>query len=199
MIQYEMNSHVSFKKDIARNMDWLRAQKTRDPSAFGPRISNQQYPFNIDVVLSPSAPSLLQGLIITLPFRLMDEFPRQFLQSVYALYLDHVTINLVAELEGETAIRRGLPLLPYGDLKSLAPAAFESHVIGGKVNCKKITISIPHLANLTCGHTQKKSTDLNMEMKHGSRCIPYTLTIVQNSMEKQVEKSFFSATRFRPV
>jgi len=199
-IQHEMAAHVTFEKDVARNLDRLRAQKTRHPLTFEPMTSNEQYPFTIDPVFSASLSSHLRGLNIVLPFHLINEFPRQLLQSVYELYLDHVTVTLKVGLGSAMAVRRGSgPLLPYGDLKSLAPQAFESHVHNGKMNSKKVTILIPHLANLTCGYAAEKSTDLDMEIKYGSHCIPYTLTIVQNSMEKQVEKTFFSPTRFRPI
>jgi hypothetical protein len=199
-IQYEMAAHVTLEKDIARNLNRLRAHKIQRSFTFEPTTSNEQCPITIDPVFSASSPHLMRGITIILPFHLIDEFPHQLLQSIYELYLDHVTVTLKAEVESATAVRwRSKPLLPYGDLKSLAPQAFESHVHNKKMNCKKITILIPHLASLTHGYAKEKSTDLDMEIKYGGHRIPYTLTIVQNSMEKQVEKTFFSPTRFRPM
>lgn len=188
-IQDEMRLHVSLEKDIVRNLDRLRAQK-----------ATIHHPFDIDPSFSASSSSLLRGLIIAIPFHLMHEFPSQLLQSVYELYLEYVTITLVtkgstmATSPGSTSL-----LLPYGDLKSLAPQAFESHVKNGRMNCKKVTISIPHLAYLTRGPAEGKSTDLEMKIICGDQRIPYTLTIVQNSMEYQMSKTFFSPTRFRPA
>lgn len=127
----------------------------------------------------------LSGIILTIPIRHHDMYPTSVLQSVYELYLNHVMVKLQGTM--------GVDVLPpYGDLKSLDRQAFMGYVASGKVNCKRVTISIEYLANADGG--REKFTDLdNFEGN-----IPYTLTIVQDSRGKQTEKSFFSPSRFRP-
>lgn len=78
-------------------------------------------------------------------------------------------------------------------VKSLDPRLFDEYVDEGKVNCRTVIFTVQELANAKGG--RHKSTTLDMsDEKTG---ISYTMTIVQDDEEIQVEREFVSDTRFR--
>lgn len=78
-------------------------------------------------------------------------------------------------------------------VKSLDPRLFDEYVDAGKVNCRTVIFTVQELANAEGG--RHKSTTLDMsDEKTG---ISYTMTIVQDDEEIQVEREFVSDTRFR--
>lgn len=80
-------------------------------------------------------------------------------------------------------------------VKSLDPELFDHYVKKGKINCRCVTFTVPVLANADGG--RHKSTTLDM-FDEDAR-VSYTMTIVQNEIEAQVEREFISVNRFKPV
>jgi hypothetical protein len=113
---------------------------------------------------------------------------RTVLESLYHLYLARLKINLT----GSDTRRLG----PGGDLKmfELLCHHFIDCAKKSRINPKMVTFSIDHLVK-NMGQNSKSTTLENMFDEEN---IPYTLVIVQDEEEKQVERTYYSPTRFRP-
>jgi len=174
----EMREHSKLKKEVEDNVNYMRAIHTKGTS------TNIIPDFTLQ---SLELFGLLHGITLVLPMPTSDDpFLMGILKPVYQLYLDNVT--LIWNIDENWPRRRSI-----GDLKGLSRSVLMNYISIGKVNCKKVTVSISQLANAEGG--REKSTDL--PMNEGD--VPYTVTIVQDRDERQVEKIFFSPTRFKAL
>lgn len=78
-------------------------------------------------------------------------------------------------------------------VKSLHPAFFFDFLSAGKVNCRTAVFTVHELARAVGG--RDKSTTLDISNSYAG--VSYTMTIVQDKVEKQVEREFTSKTRFK--
>lgn len=108
------------------------------------------------------------------------------LESVYSLWLDRLYITM-------TGNARDRAVLPWGDLKSLPPRLFADFVAKGKVNCRSVTFTLQELADVEGGREIETSLETVLDGTNVS-CI---LTIVQDKRERQSERTYFSAMRFK--
>ncbi|KAF1928287.1 uncharacterized protein M421DRAFT_157853 [Didymella exigua CBS 183.55] len=118
-------------------------------------------------------------------------------KKLYTLHLDDLQFLLI----GEPRLGERYPGIatPYGDLTTLGPPGLatpsgqlEPAGTNVVINCKKITLTLDHLANVegardkqTCYEVAFQGTD-----------IMYLFTVVQNKQGQQVERSYTLDTRF---
>ncbi|KAF2269502.1 hypothetical protein CC78DRAFT_540042 [Lojkania enalia] len=187
-IQTEMKAHLKPERDVPLLLGSIQDGWIHSPSQpWGRAIDANRQP-NITAICGPTNDhlGLLAHVAVTMPSsHLSCTCLHQTLAALYKIYLEHVTI-VITGYEPR--------LGTYGDLKSMNPALFLEYMCAGKVNCKKVTFSIEHLVNEKGG--RHKATPL--DMCDGPQGIPYVMTIVQNKIGKQSEKTFSSPTRFRP-
>jgi hypothetical protein len=115
-----------------------------------------------------------------------DSWPYDNPESVVRLYLDH--LHIIFTGGGFDGAQR--------NLKTFDPGHLVKWTEVGKVNCKKITLTLEGLADANGGFTMTITGFSNVIQDSQ---IPYSMTIVQTLGGWQVERVFESATRFRPL
>ncbi|KAF1948265.1 hypothetical protein CC80DRAFT_556495 [Byssothecium circinans] len=147
---------------------------------------------DIPVVILP-APSfeqfgLVQELTVRIPIpRISSTFCcSRVLITLYALYLNNLNVVFTGDIKHR---------LPYGDLKSVKSEFFLDAVERGLVNCKAVTFTLDFLANIEDGRV--KTVKLENELKK-SRVV-YSLVITQDKKDQQSERTYSSASRFKPM
>ncbi|KAF2191996.1 hypothetical protein K469DRAFT_719062 [Zopfia rhizophila CBS 207.26] len=188
-IQSEIEDHKKPQKDILSYIEGIR----------------NRWSYYEPVLITPGEPSfgLLLHLTISSPATFLHKLVSfaggqsslsDISASLYKLYLNNLTfVQQEGEADTSTARRTSTFFGPYCDLKSLDNRIFYNFMVEGRVNCKSVTFTIERLVNEEGG--RDRSTPLD-NIAEGN--IPFTLTIVQNKRDQQVERTYSSPTRFRP-
>ncbi|KAF2448747.1 hypothetical protein P171DRAFT_470425 [Karstenula rhodostoma CBS 690.94] len=129
----------------------------------------------------------LQNVIIHMRLDKIDQHLRynrcNLLSQPYSLFLRHLKIVF-------TGHPADCHTFPWGDMKSTAETLVAPYVARRQINCTSVTFTLQALED----GTRTVSTLANKFEKLG---VAYRLTIVQNKRGRQVERSYYSATRFK--
>ncbi|KAH7413706.1 hypothetical protein DE146DRAFT_638378 [Phaeosphaeria sp. MPI-PUGE-AT-0046c] len=195
-LQLDMFEEHGPAKDLnafmaAPGRPWVDSPCTHLAVALGPPLPFLRFTRNVTLhlpraLLSPYS-ELRRGRQSALPRECICE---STLEHLCGLYLDRLQVLFE---DGSPQREDAQDDEEYLTVKSLQPYLFQNYVQAGKVNCRTVTFTVQRLAEAEGG--RDKSTTLDMaDEKTG---IAYTMTIVQDKEERQVERGFSSETRFK--